>query len=49
MRVIRIEDKVRLYNEDGQLIFYGDYTTLMRWVNPKRHKIGSDKKIHGLE
>jgi hypothetical protein len=49
MRVVRIGDKVKLYDKDGQLFFYGDYKTLMRWVNPERHKIGSDKKIHKLE
>ena len=49
MRVVRIGDRVQVYVEEGHLIFYGDYKTLMLWDNTERHKLGSNKKIHGLE
>jgi hypothetical protein len=49
MKVTRIKDTVRVYVEEGQLIFVGNYKTLVHWTNYERIKIGSDKKIHGFE
>lgn len=33
MKVIRIKDTVRVYVEEGHLIFVGNYKTLVRWAN----------------
>jgi hypothetical protein len=50
MGVVRVGDKACIYDKDGHLIFYGDCRTLIRWVKQtERYKLGSDKKIHGLE
>ena len=50
MRVVRIEDNLMSYDNEGRLIFFGSCMTFISWIRQtERCKLGSDKKIHGLE
>ena len=50
MRVVRIENNLMSYDNEGLLIFFGDSRTFISWIRQtKRNKLGSNKKIHGLE
>lgn len=50
MRVVRIEDKLMSYDNEGRLIFFGSSRTFISWIRQtERNKLGSDKKIHGID